>query len=59
MSEAIKALMHELVPVEEKAYHKVTIVGTGQVGMAIAYSILQQVGEIFLILNMFYFIGFY
>ena len=42
MAEGIKALMHEFAPVEQKAHSKVTVVGTGQVGMAIAYSILQQ-----------------
>lgn len=55
MTESFNAFMHQFVPTEEKAYSKVTIVGAGQVGMAIAYSILQQVVFFIVYLN---FIGY-
>uniref|UniRef100_A0A1I7YID3 L-lactate dehydrogenase n=2 Tax=Steinernema glaseri TaxID=37863 RepID=A0A1I7YID3_9BILA len=42
MSETIKHLFEEITPAVDKAHGKVTIVGVGQVGMACAYSILQQ-----------------
>lgn len=35
--------MLEIAPAALSAHNKVTIVGVGQVGMACAYSILQQV----------------
>jgi NADH/NAD ratio-sensing transcriptional regulator Rex len=43
MSETIKQLLGQIGPVKDTAHNKVTIVGVGQVGMAIAHSILQQV----------------
>ncbi|KAI1699973.1 lactate/malate dehydrogenase, NAD binding domain-containing protein [Ditylenchus destructor] len=42
MSATMKMLMHENAPVQSTHHNKVTIVGVGQVGMACAYSILQQ-----------------
>ncbi|KAI1705280.1 lactate/malate dehydrogenase, NAD binding domain-containing protein [Ditylenchus destructor] len=42
MSETVKMLMQEIAPVQNTPHNKVTIVGVGQVGMACAYSILQQ-----------------
>ncbi|EYB82883.1 hypothetical protein Y032_0348g3175 [Ancylostoma ceylanicum] len=38
----VKEVMQEITAPAEKSPQKVTIVGTGQVGMACAYSILQQ-----------------
>lgn len=43
MEDISKALFHEIAPVHTSSRSKVTIVGVGQVGMACAYSILQQV----------------
>ena len=43
MSETVHALLEELIPATATPHGKVTIVGVGQVGMACAYSILQQV----------------
>ncbi|KAI1697730.1 lactate/malate dehydrogenase, NAD binding domain-containing protein [Ditylenchus destructor] len=45
MSATMKMLMHENAPVQNTHHNKVTIVGVGQVGMACAYSILQQKDE--------------
>uniref|UniRef100_A0A0N5C3R4 L-lactate dehydrogenase n=1 Tax=Strongyloides papillosus TaxID=174720 RepID=A0A0N5C3R4_STREA len=43
MSEAsFERLFHEIVPSKDTPHAKVSIVGVGQVGMACAYSILQQ-----------------
>uniref|UniRef100_A0A915CXI7 L-lactate dehydrogenase n=1 Tax=Ditylenchus dipsaci TaxID=166011 RepID=A0A915CXI7_9BILA len=42
MADSVKALMKELAPLQKSPHNKVTIVGVGQVGMACAYSILQQ-----------------
>ncbi|KAF8360736.1 ldh-1 [Pristionchus pacificus] len=42
MAETIKEIFHEVCPAVETPHGKVTIVGVGQVGMACAYSILQQ-----------------
>jgi L-lactate dehydrogenase len=42
MSDIIDELLHELQPPRAPTRTKVTIVGVGQVGMACAYSILQQ-----------------
>ena len=42
MSGIIDELLHELQPSRQPTRTKVTIVGVGQVGMACAYSILQQ-----------------
>lgn len=43
MAEIVKSLVFEVTPAEIIPHNKVTIVGVGQVGMACAYSILQQV----------------
>lgn len=40
-----KALLSEVTPPVESTESKVTIVGVGQVGMAVAFSILTQVGK--------------
>ena len=42
-AEAQQTLFHQLAPIPITQHGKVTIVGVGQVGMACAYSILQQV----------------
>ncbi|KHJ91057.1 L-lactate dehydrogenase [Oesophagostomum dentatum] len=42
MAATVKEVFEEIVPVASTAHGKVTIVGVGQVGMACAYSILQQ-----------------
>uniref|UniRef100_F1LDE2 L-lactate dehydrogenase n=1 Tax=Ascaris suum TaxID=6253 RepID=F1LDE2_ASCSU len=42
MAETVKALFKEIAPAHKAPHGKVTIVGVGQVGMACAYSILQQ-----------------
>ncbi|WKX93591.1 hypothetical protein Q1695_011116 [Nippostrongylus brasiliensis] len=41
-SKTSAGLMHQIVPATSKAGFKVTVVGVGQVGMACAYSIMQQ-----------------
>lgn len=43
MADVAKLLMEEVAPVRHIPHNKITIVGVGQVGMACAYSILQQV----------------
>ncbi|KAI6218193.1 Lactate malate dehydrogenase domain containing protein [Aphelenchoides fujianensis] len=42
MLSTIQGLLEQVGPVKDTAHNKVTIVGVGQVGMAIAHSILQQ-----------------
>ncbi|ETN71967.1 L-lactate dehydrogenase [Necator americanus] len=42
MLKTVGAVLHEIAPPAEKSPQKITVVGTGQVGMACAYSILQQ-----------------
>lgn len=42
MTETVKALLETVGPVKNTAHNKVTVVGVGQVGMAIAHSIMQQ-----------------
>ncbi|CAD5209691.1 unnamed protein product [Bursaphelenchus okinawaensis] len=42
MSQTIAGLLEEVSPIQKTAHNKVTVVGVGQVGMACAYSILQQ-----------------
>ncbi|KAI6196443.1 hypothetical protein M3Y94_01110600 [Aphelenchoides besseyi] len=42
MLATVKNLLEQVGPVKETAHNKVTVVGVGQVGMAIAHSILQQ-----------------
>ncbi|EYC10304.1 hypothetical protein Y032_0056g2668 [Ancylostoma ceylanicum] len=42
MEKIVKDVMSEITPAASKSPQKVTVVGTGQVGMACAYSILQQ-----------------
>ncbi|KAI6184544.1 Lactate malate dehydrogenase domain containing protein [Aphelenchoides bicaudatus] len=42
MSETIHGLLAHVGPIKNTAHNKVTIVGVGQVGMAIAHSVLQQ-----------------
>ncbi|VDK19192.1 unnamed protein product [Anisakis simplex] len=42
MAETAKALFKEIAPAHKQPHGKVTVVGVGQVGMACAYSILQQ-----------------
>ncbi|CAI2341082.1 unnamed protein product [Caenorhabditis sp. 36 PRJEB53466] len=42
MASTIKEVFAEIAPVVENSHGKVTVVGVGQVGMACAYSILQQ-----------------
>ncbi|TMS32302.1 hypothetical protein L596_000163 [Steinernema carpocapsae] len=42
MSETIKHLFEEVAPALSNPHGKITIVGVGQVGMACAYSVLQQ-----------------
>ncbi|KAK6014284.1 lactate/malate dehydrogenase, NAD binding domain protein, partial [Ostertagia ostertagi] len=42
MSKTVGAVLKEIVPPATKTTLKVTVVGVGQVGMACAYSILQQ-----------------
>jgi L-lactate dehydrogenase len=42
MAETVRVLLHEVAPAKDTSHNKVTIVGVGQVGMACAYSILQQ-----------------
>ncbi len=39
----LSQLMKELVPAKDVPHAKVTIVGSGQVGMACAFSVLVQV----------------
>lgn len=43
MTDFLGSLMKEVAPAKSMPHNKVTIVGVGQVGMACAYSILQQV----------------
>lgn len=43
MGETAQALFKEIAPALELPYAKVTVVGVGQVGMACAFTILQQV----------------
>ncbi|VDK22027.1 unnamed protein product [Anisakis simplex] len=45
MAETAKALFKEIAPAHKQPHGKVTVVGVGQVGMACAYSILQQVSD--------------
>lgn len=47
MDAAISDVLLPLAPVQSTPHNKVTIVGVGQVGMACAYSILQQVNNLF------------
>jgi L-lactate dehydrogenase len=42
MTDTVNALLEVVGPVKNTAHNKVTVVGVGQVGMAIAHSILQQ-----------------
>lgn len=42
MASTIKEVFAEIAPAVENSHGKVTVVGVGQVGMACAYSILQQ-----------------
>ncbi|CAI5441787.1 unnamed protein product [Caenorhabditis angaria] len=42
MADTIKEVFAEISPAVESSHGKVTVVGVGQVGMACAYSILQQ-----------------
>ncbi|EPB67341.1 lactate/malate dehydrogenase, NAD binding domain protein [Ancylostoma ceylanicum] len=42
MAATVKEVFEEIVPAATSAHGKVTVVGVGQVGMACAYSILQQ-----------------
>ncbi|KAK5975228.1 L-lactate dehydrogenase B chain [Trichostrongylus colubriformis] len=42
MTKTINAVLQEVVPPASRTTLKVTVVGVGQVGMACAYSILQQ-----------------
>ncbi|MFH4973449.1 hypothetical protein AB6A40_000158 [Gnathostoma spinigerum] len=42
MSDWAKVVFEEIVPAKEESHSKVSVIGVGQVGMAIAYSILQQ-----------------
>uniref|UniRef100_A0A8R1I1F6 L-lactate dehydrogenase n=1 Tax=Caenorhabditis japonica TaxID=281687 RepID=A0A8R1I1F6_CAEJA len=42
MATTIKEVFAEIAPVVENSHGKVTVVGVGQVGMACAYSVLQQ-----------------
>lgn len=42
MAEVVSSLMQEITPAKSLPHNKITIVGVGQVGMACAYSILQQ-----------------
>ncbi|KAK6737993.1 hypothetical protein RB195_020216 [Necator americanus] len=42
MAATVKEVFQEIAPVASTAHGKVTVVGVGQVGMACAYSILQQ-----------------
>ncbi|VDM79325.1 unnamed protein product [Strongylus vulgaris] len=42
MSATVKEVFEEIAPMASFAHGKVTVVGVGQVGMACAYSILQQ-----------------
>lgn len=50
MAEVVSSLMQEITPAKSLPHNKITIVGVGQVGMACAYSILQQV-NFFKLLN--------
>ena len=47
MTHVVDKLFEEIAPAAHTPHRKVTIVGVGQVGMACAYSILQQVGITF------------
>ncbi|EPB65942.1 lactate/malate dehydrogenase, NAD binding domain protein [Ancylostoma ceylanicum] len=47
MAATVKEVFEEIVPAATSAHGKVTVVGVGQVGMACAYSILQQFLERF------------
>jgi len=38
---------------ERRSTSKVTVVGTGQVGMAAAFAMMTQVAEVYLLLNFF------
>uniref|UniRef100_A0A7E4ZRP5 L-lactate dehydrogenase n=1 Tax=Panagrellus redivivus TaxID=6233 RepID=A0A7E4ZRP5_PANRE len=51
MASIKEVLLHEVQPLERPPAAKVTVVGVGQVGMACAYSILQQglIGELALV----------
>lgn len=42
MADTVSRVLQQVAPVEKTPHNKVTIVGVGQVGMACAYSILQQ-----------------
>ncbi|KJH49395.1 hypothetical protein DICVIV_04478 [Dictyocaulus viviparus] len=42
MATTVQEVFEEIAPVAPTAHGKVTVVGVGQVGMACAYSILQQ-----------------
>ncbi|CAJ0605956.1 unnamed protein product [Cylicocyclus nassatus] len=42
MEKTVERILHRVAPVSHRAPQKITIVGTGAVGMACAYSILQQ-----------------
>lgn len=43
MENAFSRVLLQVAPIQSTPHNKVTIVGVGQVGMACAYSILQQV----------------
>ena len=47
MTHVLDKLFEEIAPAAHTPHRKVTIVGVGQVGMACAYSILQQVDNNF------------
>ncbi|CAJ0605878.1 unnamed protein product [Cylicocyclus nassatus] len=42
MSATVREVFEEIAPIAKEAHGKVTVVGVGQVGMACAYTILQQ-----------------
>ncbi|KAK5986670.1 hypothetical protein GCK32_022743, partial [Trichostrongylus colubriformis] len=42
MAATVQEMLEEIAPIAATAHGKVTVVGVGQVGMACAYSILQQ-----------------
>lgn len=46
MAHTVQTLFQEIVPAKTTAHNKVTFVGVGQVGMACAHSVLQQVGAL-------------
>jgi hypothetical protein len=45
MADTVSRVLLQVAPVQSTPHNKVTIVGVGQVGMACAYSILQQVSH--------------